>query len=763
MGKRNQPRRGVRKQRIWLVILSSLLLIFALITAVCAGVSLYAVNMLQGRLDAVSVLMDDYADVIDSCLAEGKTRAAQYAAILSQSCFAETSSGNLDDMLAAFGALEPGSDIGVVDPSGNVTSTLHTISAPLTEAFYTETLLSGGGVYPRVEGEARGVVFTAHIRSPQGDGGVLYIVDADGLNVSRAVRSALTEASVFCIVDDENRMISYVGERPVDFDYDQIEESGLLFSEMRRLSFFELLRGGGAGLNLSLTGLEALSGDKNQLPAQVWETIRNSHLTTGAWFDNDLSLNQWRVVAFSRQRLDAFSMRELLAILAIAALVIIVPIFASVGRTVSTIVNNRRVMRALLYDPVTGGNNFQYFKQAALKLMKSGRYNGKVFSFVSLDVNRFRVFSDVHGHEEGEALLFQIFRLLQKNLRRGELLARYTVDEFALLLILDPKEDALARVDALTRGIGRLYPGDKITCSVGIYIVGDRTLPVERMYGFATVAKDAAHAALSDAPVLFDNSMRSALLREQQIESLMEKALKGREFVVYLQPKYSVRTQRLAGAEALVRWVSPEMGFVSPGDFIPLFERDGFILRLDDYILHEVCRIQRDFLDKGRALVPVSVNISRAHFADRALAQHIASIVDEHGVPHTAIELEMTESAFFDDKLVLLNTVNQLHKLGFAVSMDDFGSGYSSLNSLKDLPLDTVKLDKAFFDAASDVDRGVSLIRDTIQMAKNLDMQVVAEGIETREQVEFLAETGCDLIQGFFFAKPMPVADFERL
>ena len=180
-------------------------------------------------------------------------------------------------------------------------------------------------------------------------------------------------------------------------------------------------------------------------------------------------------------------------------------------------------------------------------------------------------------------------------------------------------------------------------------------------------------------------------------------------------------------------------------------------------MIREVARQQAEWLSQGKEIVPISVNVSRIHFTREDLARHICGIIDEYNVPHDKIELELTESAFFDDKQILLNTVKELREYGFAVSMDDFGAGYSSLNSLKELPLDVVKLDAEFFRDTDEDGRGDIIVGDTIALAKKLDMKIVAEGIETREQVDFLATKECDLIQGYYFAKPMPLDEFEKL
>ncbi|MBR1450826.1 MAG: EAL domain-containing protein, partial [Lachnospiraceae bacterium] len=221
-------------------------------------------------------------------------------------------------------------------------------------------------------------------------------------------------------------------------------------------------------------------------------------------------------------------------------------------------------------------------------------------------------------------------------------------------------------------------------------------------------------------------------------------------------------TRELKGAEALIRWMSPEHGMISPGRFIPIFEKNGFITKIDHYMLEHVAKDQRRWLDAGYDCVPVSVNVSRAHFIESDLAEQIKGIVDDAGTPHDLIEIELTESAFFDDKNALISTIKKLREYGFAVSMDDFVSGYSSLNSLKEMPLDVLKLDADFFRNDDGDGRGQIVVSEAIKLAQNLKMRTVAEGVEEKNQVDFLAEQGCDMIQGFYFAKPMPKDEYEE-
>ena len=202
---------------------------------------------------------------------------------------------------------------------------------------------------------------------------------------------------------------------------------------------------------------------------------------------------------------------------------------------------------------------------------------------------------------------------------------------------------------------------------------------------------------------------------------------------------------------------------IPPNRFIPVFEENGFITRLDDYMISEVAKLQSEWKINGQKQIPVSVNISRVHFVKEDLAEHICHLVDGYGADHALIELELTESAFFGNKKLLQTILKKLKMCGFCLAIDDFGAGYSSLNSLKDLPIDVLKLDMDFFRGEDTLQRGEIVVKETIRLAKALDMKIVAEGIEKKEQVEFLAEQGCDMIQGFYFAKPMPADQFNQI
>ena len=238
-------------------------------------------------------------------------------------------------------------------------------------------------------------------------------------------------------------------------------------------------------------------------------------------------------------------------------------------------------------------------------------------------------------------------------------------------------------------------------------------------------------------------------------------AIRRHEFVVYYQPKVDIRTNRLHGAEALIRWKTDE-GMISPGKFIPLFEKNGLVCQLDFYVLRTVCHDLRKWIDDGNEPVCISSNFSKLHFENTDVVDRIIEIADEFAIPHKYSEIEITETTYEGRKEILTQVLNRLKESGFSTSIDDFGSGYSSLNILSELDFQVLKLDKAFLDSGIDNMKVRNIVESVITMAKKLRMRVVAEGVEHREELDFLKELSCDLIQGYYFDRPMPIKEFEK-
>lgn len=472
-----------------------------------------------------------------------------------------------------------------------------------------------------------------------------------------------------------------------------------------------------------------------------------------------------------------------------------------------TIFSQRKTLKLLITDPVTDGNNWFYFKNQSSKVLSNYRNNGKTFVMVDLTISKFNAYRTHYGTEKSEKLLELINNAIEFNLKKDEICAIHDNASFAVLLKMPvrntvptrnvvnetgknlPKEvlnasyeasmeDCLYRIKIIMEDIKEYlsrWDADNSTKSlvfhIGACIIPSvrahngwanrhQTFDTDTLYNNAVMARQKINETEGDSTILFNKQMYEDVLWEHKVEENMQDALDNEEFKVYIQPKYNPSNDTLAGGEALVRWISPKDGFINPGKFIPILEKTGFITRLDDYMISHVAALQAKWLEEGKNIVPVSVNVSRAHFAMENLAEHIRDLVDEYKLPHKYIEIELTESAFFDDKNALLSTVKRLQEFGFEVSMDDFGSGYSSLNSLKDLPLNVLKLDAEFFRGEDNENRGEIVVAEAIQLARKLDMRIVAEGIEKKEQVEFLKNQGCDMIQGFFYAKPLPIEEY---
>lgn len=428
---------------------------------------------------------------------------------------------------------------------------------------------------------------------------------------------------------------------------------------------------------------------------------------------------------------------------------------------VSVIISQRKTTKIIYTDMITGGENWFYFTKKSSKLIRR-KHSKRKYAVIHLRMQKYRSFCTCFGINKGEELIERIYYAVKRKLHGKEVLAHYEKADFGLLLTYSEEMELAARLEEMIQMLDETFPNIKLKFRFGVCEVEDSSADVEELYNNAVLARELLGDNKEQQIAFFNIEMNKQRIWERKVEDDMERALVNKEFQVYLQPKFSTGEEKLGGAEALVRWIHPTEGFVPPNKFIPIFEKNGFILKMDDFMLEEVAKQQAKWISEGWNVVPVSVNVSRANFTREDLAEHICGIVDKYQVPHDVIELELTESAFFDDKDTLLSTVKKLREAGFAVSMDDFGAGYSSLNSLKELSLDVLKIDADFFRGTDSLDRGMLIVTEVINLAKKLNMKIVAEGIENREQVDFLTEQECDLIQGYYYAKPMPLGEFEK-
>lgn len=420
-------------------------------------------------------------------------------------------------------------------------------------------------------------------------------------------------------------------------------------------------------------------------------------------------------------------------------------------------------------DPLTGGFTKRSFIGEAEKAVKHSGTNN--WALVVFDIDKFKFINDHLGYEEGNRMLERMHKTLGDHMESGELYARISDDIFACCIRNSSDEDISERLNGVFEEFDRrnsLFVSYPVVFSAGVcrldqctakYGSVDLNMAIDR----CNIAKKTIKGLHATAMAFYDGKIRDKTLRERDIENVMPGALDDNEFVCFIQPKYGARTRRIEGGEALIRWKSSEFGFIFPDEFIPVSEKTGFVVELDFFILEEVCKAMRRWLDKGRTPVVISVNQSRMHMSHDDYIWRLREIVDKYAIPYEYIELEITETVFTDNAELLLKIMQKLHDIGFKLSIDDFGSGYSSLNMLKDMPADVVKIDREFFNGTVNSDKGRAVITTVVDLAKKLKMHVISEGVETLDQVEFLDEINCDMIQGYYFARPMPLDEFEKL
>ena len=385
---------------------------------------------------------------------------------------------------------------------------------------------------------------------------------------------------------------------------------------------------------------------------------------------------------------------------------------------------------------------------------------------IAVDIDHFKLVNGLYGKEFGDKVLIQIADILTDLSNRNNGIAcRPGADTFLIYQVHQREHEAF--VNHLNDTVNALLGNAHIHIRVGIYECADQTIDVVTRFDRALVACEKAKDNYSRSFEMYDESSHLLQLESQKYVAAMEEALKQREFITYYQPKYDMTGDepRLAGAEALVRWQSrAEGGMISPGKFIPLFEQNGLIYKLDLYIWDEVARQIKEWKQKYKFEFPISVNVSRIDLYSPHLLKEIQGIIKRHDLSFRDMALEITESACATDTETILSVVRSLRDQGFEIEMDDFGSGYSSLNMLSKMPINVLKMDMRFFQRNAGNDEIMdAMIRLIIDFAKVMKVPVIAEGVEDKEQADYLKAIGCDMIQGYYFGRPMPAADFEKL
>lgn len=426
--------------------------------------------------------------------------------------------------------------------------------------------------------------------------------------------------------------------------------------------------------------------------------------------------------------------------------------------------SNQQLFTTAFVDSLTGADNLNRMASVFPQRLRDLQENAALAIF---DILKFKAINDMLGYERGNVVLKRVAYLLRGNLLPGECFCRSTADNFVLLLKFKDRRELRTRLDGLASLIRRNCTVSDSCIMVdgafGVYELKEDPVPFYIALDRAHLALDNAKRSSTDTIQFYDEKDRHRILTERRLENTMEQALEDGAFVVVLQPKFDFQTGRMEGAEALVRWNQTERGLVRPDDFIPLFERNGFILRLDMFILQQVARLLSSWKEHGKQQVPLAVNFSRLHLNDSRYITQMLQILTDCGVPPHLIEVELTENVILNNWELAQSVIRGLHEKGFSVAMDDFGSGYSSLNVLKSLQFDSIKLDKEFLSGCEQDATAKKVIQGAVDMIKAVGAKVVAEGVETQEQADFLRVIGCDLAQGYYFSRPLVVEEFEKL
>lgn len=418
------------------------------------------------------------------------------------------------------------------------------------------------------------------------------------------------------------------------------------------------------------------------------------------------------------------------------------------------------IINQVQYDHITGLYNKEFFYQKANEILN--RNPNKHYNIVCSDVENFKFINDVLGMTTGDRLLKCIADTYLGRMGNRGICGRFNADRFVCLLEWDGDytDDMFVEAGEHIRETSKIK---NISLKWGLYDIHNRSVSIEQMCDRALLAARSIKGQYGKHFARYDDELRSKMLKEQAITDDMETALREEQFEVYLQPKYELDNDGLAGAEALVRWNHPRLGFQSPGEFIPLFERNGFITQLDQYVWDKACAIMKQWEDWGMPPIPISVNVSRADIYNADLDEVLLKILKKYQLKPSRLHLEITESAYTENPKQIIEMVGKLRSQGFVIEMDDFGSGYSSLNMLNEMPIDILKLDMKFIQSETAKPMKQGILQFIVDLAKWMKLKVVAEGVETKDQLECLRGIGCDYVQGYYFAKPMPREEFEAV
>lgn len=425
--------------------------------------------------------------------------------------------------------------------------------------------------------------------------------------------------------------------------------------------------------------------------------------------------------------------------------------------------SKRKLIIMAYFDEVTGYPNKNLFISKAESILLE-KDNTK--AYVILDIKQFKLINDKYGYKRGNELLIYISKVIYEKIDKEEIFSRFSADKFHMLIGYKDNDDLEKMLEEISNNINNFKIKnnifDLININYGVKLIEESDQSIHSIGDKAMIALEKSKKGNLFVNY-YNEEMRQEILEEQFLESQTKKAFIENEFKLYIQPKYDIENNDIIGGEALVRWENPDKGIIFPDKFIPLFEKNGDIIKLDEYMLHKTCDWIKSRIDRNLKYFPISVNQSRLNMYSLNHIENFTDIVDSYQIPRDLIEMEITENMFLEDLNSVKKSLEKLHSYGFKVSMDDFGAGHSSLNVLQDINVDVIKLDRKFCSFSGNEARGKTIIKNIVSMAKELNIDIIAEGVEFKEQAEYLKSIGCKKAQGYYYSRPITVEAFERL
>ena len=509
---------------------------------------------------------------------------------------------------------------------------------------------------------------------------------------------------------------------------------------------------------------ERFEANKNTIQDNIKNEVagaRTLQTTDGQYYMvyEPIGANDWSIATFIPSKAIAGEAnRALLTTFILAIIVIFIILSICIYIVISNNKKQKQLFEYAYIDPITKKGNIYYFRKRGQEILDKEKSKENQYLLV-LDINKFKMINKAYGYKTGDTILNGIGEELEKTLGKQSLICRYSNDYFAVLF--EYTEDIRKIVNTLVKNIENLKIDSNVynlSVNMGIYKLTDADTNISVAMDKAIIAHSASKGDVFDKFHIYDEKMEKELEKESKIEQEMYQALMNKEFKVYYQPKMYANSEELYGAEALVRW-EHNGKMIPPSEFVPLFEKNKFILKLDVYVFEQVCSDMKKWKEKYGKEPVISVNVSREHFLDEHFLEKYMLIATKNGINTNKIDLEITESATVEAGIDIIEIMNKTKKLEFLISIDDFGTGYSSLSTLQDMPADILKIDKSFVDRIGKNEK--NMIDYILTMAKELKLTTIAEGVETKEQRDYLLEKGCDIIQGYYYAKPMPEEEFE--